>query len=213
MKYEGKIIGINPLWISVLVIGTFLVVCVTGGTNVNWSYLGFEVIFPFYMAVMIGEWCKIRTDPVFDLISAQGKSLFGWIVHRFATLFAGMCLMIFIGLLLFSFISEGVSFFDIIDIIFTFLSTSFFLSSICVFISIFCDVPHIPTMIVAVFWLFSFMIMSLLRFKPIQYFYLFPRYAGISDSVWIINKIILMFIGAVLWLSIFVVCKKRICCM
>ena len=82
MKYESKIIGINPLWISALLVGTFLVVCAAGGDNINWGYLGFEVIFPFYTSIVIGEWCKTRTDPMFDVISSQGHFLFGWLVRR-----------------------------------------------------------------------------------------------------------------------------------
>lgn len=210
MKYEIKIFGINPLWISVLFIGSFLVVCATGGNNVNWSYLGFEVIFPFYMAIMISELCKTRNDPAFDLISAQGKSLFCWILRRFAILFLVICSMVFTGMIFFSFIRKGISFWGII---FTFLSTAFFLSTVCVFISLICNAPHIPTMVVALLWLFSLITMSLLRFTPIQYFYLFVRYAGISDTIWIINKIILTFMGIILWICIFVICKRRVCCM
>ena len=63
--------------------GAFLVVCATGGENIHWGYLGFEWIFPFYLSVVVGEWCKIRTDPMFEVIAAQGKSLFHWIVRRF----------------------------------------------------------------------------------------------------------------------------------
>ena len=76
VRLETKIMGINPFWISALLTAAFLIVCVTGGDNVNWGYLGFEVLFPFYMAVAVGEWCRIRADQIFDVVSAQGKSLF-----------------------------------------------------------------------------------------------------------------------------------------
>jgi len=38
------------------------------------GYLGLEVIY--YMAVVIGEWCKIRTDPMFDVITAEAGIFF-----------------------------------------------------------------------------------------------------------------------------------------
>lgn len=98
MKYEIKILGINPLWISALLVGAFLIVCGTGGSNINWGYLGSEVIFPFYTAVVIGEWCKTRTDPMFEVISAQSKSLFWWIVRRFALLFGTVLIFAFGGM-------------------------------------------------------------------------------------------------------------------
>ena len=52
--------------------------------------------------------------------------------------------------------------------------------------------------------------MSLLRFQPVQYFYLFVRFAGIDNSVWIVNKMILLLIGIALWLGVFIICKKRL---
>ena len=207
MKYESKIIGINPLWISALLTAAFLTVCATGGQNVNWGYLGFEVVFPFYIAVAIGEWCKTRTDPMFDAISAQGKSLFLWIVRRFVLLFGTITLFAVIGMAGVSIITQSAA---IGDLLLTFLPTAFFLSSVCVFLSMLSGVPHIPTMAVGVIWLFSIMSMSLLRFPIIQYFYLFVRFAGIESLVWVVNKIVLLLIGIVLWIWVFIICQKRL---
>ena len=206
MKYEIKILGINPLWISALLVGTFLIVCGTGGSNISWGYLGSGVIFPFYTAVVIGEWCKTRTDPMFEVISAQSKSLFWWIVRRFALLFGTVLIFAFGGMAGISIIKGENS---IPDLFPTFLITAFFLSSVSVFISLLGDVPHIPTMAVGVLWLFSIMSMSLLRFTPVQYFYLFVRYAGINGLLCIINKLILLCISIILWLVIALICKKR----
>lgn len=207
MKYECKIIGINPLWISSLLVGTLLVVCATGGSNINWGYLGFEIIFPFYMAIVIGEWCKTRTDSMFDVISTQKYSLFHWIIRRFTLLFCTISSFAVVGMVGVSIIKQSNSVFDMLC---TFLPTAFLLSSICVFISLLSSIPHIPTMVAGVLWLFSMMSMSLLRFPLVQYLYLFIRYAGISSSLWIANKIILLSIGIILWIYIFLFCKKRI---
>lgn len=207
MKYESKIIGINPLWISALLTVAFLTVCATGGQNVNWGYLGFEVVFPFYMAVAIGEWCKTRTDPMFDAISAQGKSLFLWIVRRFVLLFGAITLFAVAGMAGVSIITQTAA---IGDLLLTFLPTAFFLSSVCVFLSMLSGVPHIPTMAVGVIWLFSIMSMSLLRFPIMQYFYLFVRFAGIESLVWVVNKIVLLLIGIVLWIWVFIICQRRL---
>lgn len=207
MKYESKIVGVNPLWITVLLVGAFLIVCAKGGNNVNWGYLGFEVIFPFYASIVVGEWCQTRTDPMFDMIAAQGHSLFGWLVRRFVLLFGIVSIFALIGMIGVSSIRQGNSIFDMLC---TFLPTAFVLSSTCVWISLLSKVPHIPTMAVGVVWIFSVMAMSLLRFPPVQYFYLFVRYAGINSPVWVENKVILMSVGFVLWISIFLFCKMRI---
>lgn len=206
MKYEWKIIGINPVWISALLTGAFLIICGTGGENLHWGYLGFEMIFPYYMAVVIGEWCKIRTDPMFDVISAQGKSLFQWILRRFTLLFCLVSIFAAAGMIGVVLLKPGMS---VADLFLTFLSTAFFLSSISIFVSVLANVPHIPTMITGVIWLFSIMSMSLLRFAPVQYFYLFVRFAGINGTLWMINKSLLVIIGFSLWAGTYAICQRR----
>lgn len=207
INLEAKIMGINPFWISALLTAAFLIVCATGGDNVNWGYLGFEVLFPFYMAVAVGEWCRIRADQIFDVISAQGKSLFLWIVRRFLILFVTVTAFAVIGMLGTVIITKSAS---IGELLLTFLPTAFFLSSVCIFLSVLSSIPHIPTMAVGGIWLFSIMSMSLLRFRPIQYLYLFIRFAGVDSSTWILNKLVLLVAGLILWLYVFIVCQKRL---
>ena len=96
------------------------------------------------------------------------------------------------------------------ELLMTFLPTAFFLSSVCIFLSVLSSIPHIPTMAVGVIWLFSIMSMSLLRFRPIQYLYLFIRFAGVDSSIWILNKLVLLVVGIVLWICVFLVCQKRL---
>ena len=207
MKQELKIIGVNPIWITALLTGAFLVVCATGGENVHWGYLGFELIFPFYLSVVVGEWCKTHTDPMFEVIAAQGKSLFLWIVRRFLLLFGLVSIFALVGMVGVMFLKADMS---LGDLVLTFFPTAFFLASLCVLISVVTNVQHIPTMIVGVLWLFSIMSMSLLRFKAVQYFYLFARYAEIQEPVWIINKTFLLATGIVFWICTYVIIKKRI---
>lgn len=207
MNYELKIIGINPVWISALLTGAFLVVCATDGENVEWGYLGFEAIYPFYMSFVIGEWCQTRTDPMFEAISAQGKSIFRWVLRRFVFLFCMASIFAGIGIAGVILLKGNAA---AVDLLLTFLPTAFFLASISAFISVLVNAQHIPAMTSGVIWLFSIMTMSLLRFAPVQYFYLFARYAGINGFLWIVNKGVLFFIGFALWLAIYAVCQKRV---
>ena len=206
MKYEWKITGINPVWISALLTGAFLAVCATGGDNLHWGYLGFEVIFPFYMSVVMGEWCQTRTDPMFEVISAQGKSVFGWILRRFLLLFCLVAIFAMIGIGGVVLLKPNMS---ALDLLLTFLPTAFFLSSISAFVSMLASVPHISSMVSGVVWLFSIMTMSLLRFAPIRYFYLFVRYAGINGVLGLLNKLVLFLAGIALWIAIYFICRKR----
>lgn len=207
MKQELKIIGVNPIWITALLTGAFWVVCATGGENVHWGYLGFELIFPFYLSVVVGEWCKTRTDPMFEVIAAQGKSLFHWIVRKFLLLFGLVSIFALVGMVGVMFLKANMSFGDLVI---AFFPTAFFLASLCVLLSVTTRVQHIATMIMGVLWLFSVMSMSLLRFKVVQYFYLFARYAEIQEPVWIINKGVLLAAGIVSWICTYVIIKKRI---
>ena len=206
IRLETKIVGINPLWISALLTAAFLIVCATGGDNVNWGYLGFEVVFPFYTAIAVGEWCRIRADQMFDVISAQGKSIFLWIVRRFLLLFVTVTVFAVVGIFGTVTITQA----SAGDLLLTFLPTAFFLSSVCIALSLLSSVPHIPTMAVGVIWLFSIMSLCLLRFRPIQYLYLFIRFAGVDSSTWILNKLVLLVAGSTLWLCIFLICQKRL---
>ena len=207
MKQELKIIGVNPIWITALLTGTFWAVCATGGDNVHWGYLGFELIFPFYLSVAVGEWCKTRTDPMFEVIAAQGKSLFHWIVRRFLLLFSLVSIFALVGMVGVMFLKANMSFGDLVI---AFFPTAFFLASLCVLLSVTTRVQHIATMIMGVLWLFSIMSMSLLRFKAVQYFYPFARYAEIQEPVWVINKGVLLAVGVVSWICTYVIIKKRI---
>ena len=206
IRLEAKIVGINPRWISALLTAAFLIVCATGGDNVNWGYLGFEVVFPFYTAIAVGEWCRIRADQMFDVISAQGKSIFLWIVRRFLLLFVTVTVFAVVGIFGTVTITQA----SAGDLLLTFLPSALFLSSVCIALSLLSSVPHIPTMAVGVIWLFSIMSLSLLRFRPIQYLYLFIRFAGVDSSTWILNKLVLLVAGSTLWLCIFLICQKRL---
>ncbi len=96
-----------------------------------------------------------------------------WLVRRFILLVSAVSIFAFVGMIGVSVIKQGDS---VLDMICVFLPTSFVLSSVCVFISLLGKPPHIPAMTVGVVWLFSLMAMSLLRFPPVRYFYLFARY-------------------------------------
>ena len=62
--------------------------------------VSFEVIFPFFVTIAVGEWGKTRADSNFDIIAAQGKSLFRWILLRYgitfgiSSVFAVLCMLL-----------------------------------------------------------------------------------------------------------------------
>ncbi|MBU9728601.1 hypothetical protein [Diplocloster modestus] len=207
IKHECKIVGINPVWITGLLTGVFLAVCSGGGDNIHWGYVGFEIIFPFYTAIIVGKWCRVRTDLMFETIAAQAESLFTWIVRRYILLLAGILVFSIAGIEGVSALKPGM---DVMDLLLTYMTTAFFLSSLCVAVSICTSTPHMAVMVTGIVWLFSLMAVSMIRYKTVSYFYLFIRYAGGDDPIWRVNKTILVVLGLCLWGISYTACRIRI---
>lgn len=206
VKYEGKIIGFNLYWISLLAVGTFLLMRSMGGNRINWNTLGFEVVFPFYSAIMTGECVKTRSDPMFEAIEAQSTSLFHWIFTRYFYTFTTTGAFVALGILL-SQIMDTASGFG--ESLFVFLTTSFFLSSFVILCSLFTKSSHAAVAACGVYWLFSLLVRSLLRFPFVPYFYLLIRFADEGSPLWLQNKFILTVAGLVMWLAVCIICKRR----
>lgn len=207
IKFEREIIGFNLYWISILVVGVFLILRSMGGNLINWNTLGFEVVFPFYAAIMIGECVKTRSDPMFEVFEAQNRSLFRWIFMRYLYTFVIVGVLVVIGMI----VNQAMdSAFSLDKFLFVYLSTSFFLSSLAVLCSMFTKSSHTAVAVCGIYWLFSMLTKSLLRISFVPYVYLFIYFADESSSILFLNKCILTVIGIVMWLIVWLLCKKRI---
>lgn len=210
IKFERKIIGFNLYWISVLAVGTFLFLRSMGGSLINWHALGFEVIFPFYAAIMTGECVKTRSDPMFEVFEAQSRSLFRWIFMRYLYTFVVIGVFALIGMIVYQTVDSA---FSLGKFLFVYLSTAFFLSSLAVLCSMFTSSSHAAVAVCGIYWLFSMLARSLLRISFVPYVYLFLCFADESSPIWFLNKSILAVTGIVMWLVIWFLCKKRIAIM
>jgi hypothetical protein len=206
IKYEGKIIGFNLYWISILVVGAFLFLRSMGGNLINWNTLGFEVVFPFYMAIMTGECVKTRSDPMFEIFEAQSRSLFCWIFMRYIYTFVVSGIFVAIGTIISRTMDSPFAFGKFM---FIYLTTSFFLSSLAVLCSMFAQGSHTAVTVCGIYWLFSMLAKSLLRISFVPYIYLFLCFADESSPIWFLNKWILTVTGIVMWLVVWLLCKRR----
>ena len=97
---EIKIIGINFFIISAAFTSALIVLSVIAGELLNFYPVSFEVMFPFFVTIAVGEWGKTRADSNFDMIAAQSNSLFHWVLLRYvitfgiSSLFAIFCMML-----------------------------------------------------------------------------------------------------------------------
>ena len=87
IKNELKIIGINAILISGALTAVFVLLALLGGELLHLSCAGFEVFFPVFCSIAVGEWGKMKTDDAFDIIAAQSPSIFPWILRRFTAVF------------------------------------------------------------------------------------------------------------------------------
>jgi hypothetical protein len=207
IKYESRIAGVNIYWISALIISVFSFFCITGGELVNWNYLGYEVVLVFYCSIAVSEWVKTRSDPMFEVILAQTGSIFGWVLARYLFVYAVTGVFAVFGMLASSLAGTAMK---PVEILFVYLPTSFFLSSVGILCSLLSRSAHVAATVCGVVWIFFLLIKSMLRFPVFSYFYLFIRFADENNPVWWINKCILVAAGVVVWLAIWTVCRKRI---
>lgn len=90
-----------------------------------------------------------------------------------------------------------------------YFAPAFFLSTLAVLSGICFSQEHIPALLCGMTGLLVLMLRSLLRVQGMGYVYLFIRFAGDPDDVWLINKAILCGCGLLLWYGIFTICDKR----
>jgi uncharacterized membrane protein YfcA len=205
IKSELKIMGINPILISSAFIAVFALLAVLTGDLLNLSCIGFEVIFPFYAAIAVGEWGRTRADDNYDVIVAQGKSLFVWVSLRFSAVFATISLYAVLCMAIVSHIRNEMPFWEMSLMYFP---PAIFLSTLAALLNLHLSQEHSSTLTCGVVWLATLFIRSLLRLPGMEYVYLFIRYAGDQNDVWLTNKAVLLIICGIMWAGIYLSCRR-----
>lgn len=207
LRNELKITGNNLYLISIVFAAALIFLAVTAGNLLDLSSLGFEVIFPFFAAIAIGEWGKTRADDNYDIIASQSKSLFKWVASRYFAIWGIVSLIAVVAMVAVFLIRREMT---LGELLLTYLPTSFFLSSLSAYIGLHYSQEHVATLICGIVWLVVLLIRSLLQIPGVEYFYLFIRFAGDINGIWLVNKAILSFAGLAVWFAIYITCKKRL---
>ncbi len=206
MIIEGKKCRANIALITTAVLMAFTVLCITGGDLVSLPILGFEVIFPFLIAILVCEWVPTLSDPMIEVIVVQSKSLFKWVTGRFLVV-TGISIVLCITCML------GLWFwvlnFSLLEVLFIFMVTTFFFTSIGIFSSFLSKQSHVPSAVCGIIWLLTLMAKSMIRFPAVAYLYPLLKFVDANNKIWLENKIILMGIGICLWILIYLICRKR----
>src|SRR5699024_1969903 len=80
IESEVKIFGINFFIVSAAFTVAIIVLSIIAGNLLDFYPVSFEVVFPFFVTIVVGEWGKTRADSNFDIIAAQSKSVFKWVL-------------------------------------------------------------------------------------------------------------------------------------
>jgi hypothetical protein len=84
------------------------------------------------------------------------------------------------------------------------------LSTLAVLCNLIFTYEHVSTLICGIIWLLAMLSKSMLRFPAVNYIYLFIRFAGDQNRVWLINKTVIIAICAIIWTGICLTfCKKN----
>ena len=128
IESEVKIFGINFFIVSVTFTVAMIVLSIIAGDLLDFYPVSFEVVFPFFVTIVVGEWGKTRADSNFDIIAAQSKSLFKWVLLRYIIAFAISSLFA-----VFSMAGASVMRYEmpIWELIVLYFPPTFFLSSLC----------------------------------------------------------------------------------
>ncbi len=205
VKSEIKIIGINYFILSAAFSAALIALSAVAGELLHFYPVGFEVIFPFFVTIAVGEWGKTRTDSNFDIIAAQCRSLFRWVLLRYAVTFGMSSVFAVFCMVLSSAFRYELPLWELLVIYFP---PAFFLSSLCALLGVQNAGEHIASLVCGIVWLIVLIMRSLLRIPGAEYIYLFIRYADGQNPVWLWNKCIVTVIGLSLWGIIYLRCRR-----
>lgn len=146
IESEVKIFGINFFIVSAAFTVTMIVLSIIAGNLLDFYPVSFEVVFPFFVTIVVGEWGKTRADSNFDIIAAQSKSLFKWVLLRYIIAFAISSLFA-----VFSMAGASVMRYEmpIWELIVLYFPPTFFLSSLCALLHRYITCPSF-TVVIAV---------------------------------------------------------------
>ncbi len=206
LKYEWKIAGVNFPLVSAGVSLALLVLAAMAGTLLDVSAVAFEVVFPFFAAIAVGERGKTRADRNFDILAAQLPSLPAWAVLRYGAVFGAVSAFAFLCMVGVSCLREEA---PLGTMVLLYFPPAFFLSALSLLAGLASAREHAASLLCGLVWLTALLTRSLLRIEGMAYIYLFARFAGIQCPTLLWNKLILLIAGGTLLGAACWVAKRR----
>ena len=191
---ELKIAGINFLLGTAALSLALVLFAALAGELLDFAPIAFEVVFPLYAAIAVGEWGRSRSDLAFEAIAAQSPARFPWMLWRFFAVFAAVSLFALATMLAAACVRPGLALGEMVLLC---LPTGFFFASVAALVgSLSPPQEHLATLVCCLLWLAALLTRSLLRLPGVEYVYPFLRFAGDQHGVWLWNKAALTGTGA-----------------
>lgn len=193
VRLEARRIG-HKLWILpvssllMIVVGSF-----AAGDLVDYSAVAFELIYPLFAAVAVGEWCPVRCDEAVDIIFAQTASLRRFVTVRFLVVYSSVILPAIPAILLVTKIRAGSTY---LHSPLMCIAPSFFLSVLALTVNTFRFGNHTSSMIAGLFWLTLLVTRNFVieqKLYSIDLFYVFN--GGLIREEFLMNRTILILTG------------------
>lgn len=196
VKRELRVLGSSLCLLSAALLAALVLLALAAGDLLALSLPAFEVALPLYAAIAVGEWGKLRTDGGFEVIAAQSRDLFPWVLARYLAVMGVVCLFALAGMAAVSLARGELPLWEMAAVSFP---TVFLFSSLSALCALLFSREHVASLVCGVLWLAALLARGLLRLPWVQFVYPFLRFAGDENGVWPVNKAVMTALGLLLW--------------
>ena len=196
VKRELRVLGTSLCLLSTALLAVLVLLALAAGDLLALSLPAFEMALPLYAAIAVGEWGKLRADGGFEVIAAQSRDLFPWVLARYLAVMGVVCLFALAGMAAMSLARGELPLWEMAAVSFP---TVFLFSSLSALCALLFSREHIASLVCGVLWLAALLARGLLRLPWVQYVYPFLRFAGDENGVWPVNKAVMTALDLLLW--------------
>ena len=205
VRSELRIAGGNLFLLAAALSAALILLAALSGELLPAGVVSSEVILPFFTAVAVSEWGRTRSDGSFEVIAAQSRSLFRWVLIRTAAVF-GVCVLFSLACLAAVCALRPEQPFWELTV--AYLAPALLLVSLSALAGLYSAQEHAAALVCGILWLAALLARGLLRLPGVEDVYLFLRFAGDEHGVWPVNKAVLSAAGLLLWWPIRHRCRK-----
>lgn len=205
-RLELKIVGLHVMWITVLVLGIFTLLLFTSGENVDLVTLFFEIFMPMFITVVCCEVVKIKTDPALEHVLVNAQSYFRLVARRYSIALVQISVLSVPYMVVVGRFFSGMGF---APMVLTFFAPCFLLSSFGLFFSCFNKHEFAGSLAGGLLWLLQLLARGIMHQGVAVFFFLFASFFTSHDTVWLVNRLMLIVLACFLWFLIYQTCRER----